>query len=68
MKRLLLCAALAAVPLIAAMAQDKTGDEADPLKQKAAELVKDKASKAEKVVAIYNFVRDEITQIPSKFG
>jgi hypothetical protein len=68
MNKFLICLALLAMPLMAAIAQEKTEDADELINQKAAELVKDKASKADKIVAAYNFVKDEITQVPSKFG
>lgn len=47
---------------------DKQAKEAKAFKDKVQELTKDKTDRLDKILAVYNFVRDDVAQIPAKYG
>lgn len=57
-----------ALPLLTVLSEEKNDENETLIIQKAAEMVKDKARKSEKIIAVHDFVKEQISEITTQYG
>ncbi|MFA6290747.1 MAG: hypothetical protein WC637_03140 [Victivallales bacterium] len=68
MKHFFAAVFLIALPLLTVHAEEKNEGNDTAIGQKAAEITKDKSLKSEKIISLYSFVRDQISEITTQYG
>lgn len=68
MKQFFAIVFLLALPLLTVLSQEKNDGKDISISQKALEITKDKTLKAEKIISLYSFVKDQISEIKTQYG
>lgn len=68
MKKFFAVVFLLALPLMTVLSEGKNDENDTSISRKAAEITKDKALKSEKLLSLYSFVRDQISEISTQYG
>ncbi|MFZ2653937.1 MAG: hypothetical protein WAX69_03410 [Victivallales bacterium] len=68
MKQLFAVVFLLVLPFLTILSEEKNNADDTAISQKALDVTKDKTLKSEKIISLYSFVKDQISEIKTQYG
>jgi len=68
MKQLFAVVFLLVLPFLTILSEEKNNADDIAISQKALDVTKDKTLKSEKIISLYSFVKDQISEIKTQYG